>query len=64
MNLSETFLLERLKVTIFNKLKEKLCSNKEQCKKFKNLDLTNYFKYNYYENLFYLEIKNDLKLSE
>ena len=64
MNLSEKFLLERLKISIFQKLKEKLCSNKEQCKNFKNLDLTYYFKYNYYENLFYLEIKNDLKLSE
>ena len=64
MNLSEKFLLERLKIMIFLKLKEKLNSNKEPCKKLKNLDLTYYFKYIYYENLFYLEIKNDLKLSE
>ena len=59
-NLLEKFQLERLRILISKNLIEKLKKINEECSEIEDLNMTYYYKYEYYKKLFYKEIMKDL----
>jgi PAS domain-containing protein len=59
-NLLEKFQLERLRILISKNLIEKLKKINEDCLEIDDLNMTYYYKYEYYKKLFFKEIMKDL----